>query len=500
MDTFASLSWNNVSGWILWPGAFSSPSQPPDNSSVSWTFAAGNGRPVETISRQWYINLPTTAFTNTKDYISKFCNAGGSNIVDEEAGESSVPLHNANPTNSNTGGTASGPNTGSNGNNHAEDFTQNTNTNPGNQPDPNAEILINATLPVPVVQGEALAMFQLDGFPNVCIFMVTTLAITGEKDTWRTTFSQMLDKFQSLKCQKLILDLTGNGGGYLDLAWEIIAVLTPNPAPAWPMQWKRYKRDFRLGSLASTMVQTAFANQSLGSEFEPEWFGDEPVQHEFRDLSLVSSTRNKSFTAPNGTKFTQAYSSYYVELPVAIGSNDPLKGRNLNLTNKDIVLLSSGDCGSACGLIYYSLHERDGVNAAVYGMLYNRSRTFAAFPVTEVYTHAQIAAEAKLLGLSGNPMAPQQFNISAEVRTPMREGYSFLDSNAVLEYRWTDANIHVDSYPRFLLRPDQIWQGSAEAMGWVQVPSQYKGTQETVMAVVSPPPPPQPSPSPPTKR
>ena len=471
LDTMANMSWDHKTGWSLWPGSFSSPSKPPSHKSVKWTLAAGNGRPEETIDREWYINLPIDPFTNKQDYFNNFCMPGKDNVKLEDQGLANAAS--AAPPSGNAGAAVSSI-PAAPANQHVEDVLKNTKLNPGMQIDPDAVVNINITLPAPLIEAEGLAFFQIPDAKEVCVLMLTTFSLVEPKDNWRKAFATSMDMFKMVKCTKLVIDLTANGGGYLDLAWEAIAVLTPDPNPDpndWPEKANRYFRDFRVTDLVSAMTTNAFKNPALNSVFKPQWLGDYATKREYEDLSLIHEhSHNRTFNKTDGTPFTMKYSEEYIELPVAIEPTNPLKNKNWGLAAKDMVMVSSGDCGSACGLVYYHLSEVTGVNGAVLGAFYKRPRTFPAFPVTEVFTHAQIVGETKLLSLDKRPDAPKMFTISAVHRIPVREGWSRKVPTIMVEYKWTDANIQIDTFHRFVLRPDNVWRGAAEAMGWVKPP------------------------------
>jgi len=300
-----------------------------------------------------------------------------------------------------------------------------------------------------------------------------------DKDKWRQAMFSIVSQIKNPTsgCKSLVVDLTANGGGYLDLAYEAVALLSPNPSPNWPMIDKRFRRDFRTSPLLRLLTETAFNNSVKKSSFHPSWYGEinEGLSVPYTDLSIINPSPTRNYTV-NNAPVSEPYSNTFIELPEAHDPNDPslnkLWGLNIGLSSNNIVLVSSGDCGSACGLLYYHLSQRDQVKGAVFGPMYRRPRTFGAFPITEVFTLREITSEAMLLKVQNNPLVPAYLPISGMVHTPIREGI-LLDNVTIAEFHWELASILIDAYERYVMRPDNVWRAAAEAMGWMQTPTQY---------------------------
>lgn len=325
----------------------------------------------------------------------------------------------------------------------------------------------------PIIKHEGLAFYQLKDEP-IGVLAITTFSLEHprSKTTWRETMAEIIKKFKGC-CKKLILDLSGNGGGYLDLAWETIAVLTPDPTKEFPMINKRYLRDFRACPLQVKLIETVVKKNIKNSPFFPSWFGIPGSTKPYQGVDIINPTRSRPLDKEG--KDTVKYSKLFQEFPINSTSN-PLKDKSFGIKSEDIFILSSGECGSACGLVALHLREVDGVQAAALGYFKDRPRTFATFPITEVFTLNQILSEIERIGLKDNSVLPKKLKVDALVRIPVREGYSQVASkkNVPSEFLWISADLNIDNDDFTLLRPDRVWGKLADTVGWCKKSKESK--------------------------
>jgi hypothetical protein len=335
---------------------------------------------------------------------------------------------------------------------------------------------------------EGLGFFQLKVDPTIAVLHVTTFSIRSKKSLWREALASIIDQFQASKCRKLIVDVTGNGGGYVDLAYELLAVLSPTPRGPFPMVDQRIMRDFRLSSLMKEMVGRAVKYQVVRTLFHPAWYGIPSTRKWYTDDKLIQP-RKRAFG-----KNVYEYSDYYKEVPVSNTLINPLVNKKFSLTAKDIVLVGNGDCGSACGLFYHHLRELDRIPAAVTSYKSKQPRTFMSFPATEVYTLNQVISEGNKLGMTEDPLLPDPLLVQAVYRFPIREGYCRRKGmeNIPIEYVRISADIKVDVNRNLMLRPDLIWERLSWQLKWIdELPEHhsFKMDDDLATPAVAVPPP-----------
>jgi hypothetical protein len=453
-DALANMAYDTKGKWVLNAGSWASRSRMPPTDSVTFKFAAGKGLPEETVTRRWHIVLPKEKVSTAQGYWDMFCKPGaaGNKHLESEgvggtakaAGEKPAFLATPRPQDN-------------------EDVLHNKRTDPDRALLSTFVLAVDKKqLPAPLIKHDGLSFFEHPKNKSIGILSISTFSIEGEKAKWRQTMAQIIQRFINDKKQKLIIDLTGNGGGYLDLAWETIAVLTPNRNAPFPMIAKRFKRDFRLSPLHAMMVTAAHDTKNTKSSMNPSYFGELASMKGYHGTHLVKPGRARPDIGG-----TVQYSQLFQELPVNPEGN-PLKTLSFNLKHDDMVVLSSGDCGSACGMVFLHLREVDGVRGAALGYVANRPRMVSTFPVTEVFTLKQLLRELDMLKLQNDPKAPKALPVSAVYRFPIREGYSQRKGleGRPEEYLWSGADILIDNDPWLMLRPDRVWMRLAAMLGW----------------------------------
>jgi hypothetical protein len=133
----------------------------------------------------------------------------------------------------------------------------------------------------------------------------------------------------------------------------------------------------------------------------------------------------------------------------------------------DLALLSSGDCGSACGIFYHYLRENHNINAYVLGYRKDEVRRFSAFEGGQAYSLDDLYKVMHDLELPASDVVPAKIKIQAYVSFPLREAYSNQVPSKPLEYMDVHPNQQVDVDDELWFRPDLVWLRVAQRQGWL---------------------------------
>ena len=216
------------------------------------------------------------------------------------------------------------------------------------------------------------------------------------------------------KVEELIIDLRGNGGGWICLSMELLRILFPGPAGTPPPG--------ELFDLISSPLLETIANQAaklprdVYSIFSPwkyynpetftpytttSWLTEGPSYHR----GGVSSRYSKMVTDDCTMVDIPAWNPKFLFSP------------------SKVLILTDGTCGSACALFARNIQERSEAKTMVVGGILGEPQMVASFIGGLVYDLPTLLEELKLLKLLDSPLAPKPFLTSANLRFTLWEQY-----------------------------------------------------------------------------
>jgi hypothetical protein len=227
-----------------------------------------------------------------------------------------------------------------------------------------------------IFAGNATVFYHLK--PDTGVMVVHTFSAEIEKEV--DNVLQGLKAFQSRNVTKVLVDLQGNGGGYIALSSYLVQMLFPNKLPLDAL----FEADIR----ATKSVQEAAVlgyNSTDGGNYD---------SHDYLDLHINGTPRYKNsdlFTKPvyisrNGhkTQYTEKTAMYFKPLAAKIRTtvaDFPWTGRSDN-----IKILTDGRCGSACGMAAYFWTDIHGVEAYSIGGVKGKDLSMFSFAGASVIT------------------------------------------------------------------------------------------------------------------
>ena len=217
-----------------------------------------------------------------------------------------------------------------------------------------------------------------------------------------------------LKIEELIIDLRGNGGGWICLSMELLRILFPGPAGTPPagelFDLIRSPLLEQLAAKAAQLPKDVYSIFSPWKYYRPETF--EPYD-----------TTSWLTTGPSYTR--GGVRSQYSNMVTDDCTMVDIPGWNPKFlfSPSKVLVLSDGTCGSACALFARNIQERAEAKTMVVGGYLNKPQMVASFIGGLVYDLPMLLEELKLLKLEESPVAPKPFLTSANLRFTLWEQY-----------------------------------------------------------------------------
>ncbi|KAL4216146.1 hypothetical protein AB4K20DRAFT_1877498 [Rhizopus microsporus] len=287
----------------------------------------------------------------------------------------------------------------------------------------NSEGNINA---VGTSKGPYIEFIQLEGdLDKVGVVDIQSFSIASEdKEQFVNDVISGLQDFEKKGIEKIILDLSSNGGGDA-CAGEFLISTFFNSTPD-------YMSDVKYSPFLERVVKKAYEQEST------KW-----IDYKSKGYSGSSwLTTTKEYKRGKDTvKFSQ---------PITLSCeswNDSLNNKYTNTKWKpsDLLILSDGRCGSTCAIVASRLRLSHKVPAMGLGGIRGNRMQFASFPGGESDRLSSFLMDLEILGLSEDSSAPTPFPERADMGWTFREVYrptsEFTgDETDLLEYSVNNAD------------------------------------------------------------
>jgi hypothetical protein len=280
-------------------------------------------------------------------------------------------------------------------------------------------------------RGPYIEFIQLnDTYKNVGVIDIQSFSIASEdRQNFTDEFVAGLEKFESNGVEKIILDLSSNGGGDA-CAGEFIISTFFNSTPDYPS-------DIKYSPFLQRVVEEAYKQENT------KWTDYKAAG--YNGSSWFTSTKSYTRGQDRNVKFSQ---------PVTLsctGWTSNTKYKNTKWQPSDVLILSDGRCGSTCAIVASRLRLSHKVPAMGLGGIRGNRMQFASFPGGESDRLSSFLIDLEILGLQNDPEAPSPFPERADMGWTFREVYKPSDSfngdqTDLLEYSAinADCRMHFD--------------------------------------------------------
>ncbi|KAF8745816.1 peptidase S41 family protein, partial [Rhizoctonia solani] len=253
-----------------------------------------------------------------------------------------------------------------------------------------------------------------------------------------------LSKLKTAKVQQLIVDTTGNGGGYVCLGEFLINALAGT--------------NFGYAGFESTVRAQPLARKIVESYIEQgiDYMSYSPNQWAF--LNNTPQPANYNYIEPptnftiNLTKdavskrFYDICTPYDVDLPA-----EPF------LPASKIIIVGNGECASTCALFTGVAYERLGIKVATFGGNPGAAMNFNGMAGNQVLEWADLDSEIKTAGLKNDSLAPPDLLINSNYRVNWRYAYSWQNKSQPLAFHVERAQYRVPYTADTYMSPQNLW-------------------------------------------
>ncbi|KAG0345695.1 hypothetical protein BG004_003258 [Podila humilis] len=261
-------------------------------------------------------------------------------------------------------------------------------------------------------------------------------------------YLQFIDGLKALRnggCKKLILDMTNNGGGSVDFAYFINAVLFPATLPY-------FDEDLRSSTVAQGIAKAAGKMSSVVSTFDARGYNSVVTRKPFKDATMFTKGINLSRAGSTSTYTQRNYLPHsWPFMPLAKNETMPWKAA-------DMAIVTNGFCGSACTMIATRFNVMNKVRTYAVGGIHKRPLSYFSFPGGFVMHNDEIVRDIRRTGYKGKNL-PTDLPIKASATIAVGEIYATEKSTIPLEYetRRFAANVHLDQDSASARHPDNVW-------------------------------------------
>ncbi|TCD64095.1 hypothetical protein EIP91_004537 [Steccherinum ochraceum] len=287
------------------------------------------------------------------------------------------------------------------------------------------------------------------------------LALGSFSDTSFDGLEQaMLSGLQSLKAagaKQLIVDVTGNGGGFICLAHWLHRIIV-GPKSTTNLQ-AGLDTMARAGPLAQLIVQRI-------------------TQDNADPLNLLNfNPLNWQF--PNGTHFTADHD--WLQPPVQRvinGRQDAFSPRMADqcqpfdmdppsealFAGKDVAIISNGRCASSCSLFSVTMAKEEGAKMVVVGGKKDVVQQYCGTVGGQSTDFSDMDTEIKTTGLKNNSLAPPDFMTNSVQGITWRLGFGVVDPTQPEEWQNRPADVNLPLTADIVNNPIALWKQVAKTV------------------------------------
>ncbi|KAJ1304929.1 hypothetical protein OPQ81_006062 [Rhizoctonia solani] len=253
-----------------------------------------------------------------------------------------------------------------------------------------------------------------------------------------------LSKLKAANIRQLIVDTTGNGGGYVCLGEFLINALAGT--------------NFGYAGFESTMRAQPLARKIVASYIEQgiDYMFYSPNQWAF--LNNTPQPANYNYMEPptnftiNLTKdavskrFYDICTPYNVDLPA-----EPF------LPASKIIIVGNGECASTCALFTGVAYEKLGIKVAMFGGNPGAAMNFNGMAGNQVLEWADLDSEIKTAGLKNDSLAPPDLLVNSNYRVNWRYAYSWQNKAEPLAFHVERAQYRIPYTADTYMSPQNLW-------------------------------------------
>ncbi|KAF9155472.1 hypothetical protein BG015_009760 [Linnemannia schmuckeri] len=293
-----------------------------------------------------------------------------------------------------------------------------------------------------VSNGSSTSFYQLVKRPTIGVVVIPThsVSLRTEAHVLEKGFAQLYE----VGVRNVILDLTGNGGGYVNFAYDLVDWMFPQEN-----ETSVYLSDLRTSMPVKALAQKDLEWNDYNSYFNPTSYSDAvtgailETNFFLQDKLLRRANRQLDYT----TK---------VRMNHNLGAFE--RGMPWQHNADSIVVMTDGTCGSACGMSLNRLKNRHKVKSYAVGGRYGEDLSLFSFAGASVYSLEEILGDYAVLEVDPSM---QELLYKGIYRVPVMEFFDDDDeSGKPIEFRSElyKADFHLGYTPVTARRHEILWE------------------------------------------
>ncbi|EUC56044.1 peptidase S41 family protein [Rhizoctonia solani AG-3 Rhs1AP] len=404
--------------WSQRPGDVGGPSFP-DKDSLTLSLIAVNSTKAETIKFEYRANYLGTPFTNGRSYWQANCAAkNNTNGVDlrqpVDIGRFKLSEKKRQPMAEITAGPA-----------QSIDLPQ---PNLPTQPD--------------ITNGAEVIKAYILPDKKTGVLMVGSFG--GDYVRFQNDSYSALSKLKAANIQQLIVDTTGNGGGFVCLGHFLI-----NALAGTKFGYAGFESAVRAQPLARKIVASLITQEINGMFYSPSrWssLNNTPLQDNYNYMEPPTNFTINDTNDATSQRIYDTCTPYNVDLPA-----EPF------LPPSKIIIVGNGYCASTCAMFTGIAYEKLGIKIATFGGNSDAAMNFNGLAGNQVMEWADLDTEIKTAGLKDDPLAPPDLLVNANYRVNWRYAYSWQNKSEPLAFRVERAHYRIPYTADTYMSPQNLW-------------------------------------------
>lgn len=299
------------------------------------------------------------------------------------------------------------------------------------------------------------AFYQLVSRPSIGVVVIPTHSVQIQTET--TGLIEGFALLEKAGVRNVILDLTGNGGGYVNFAYDLVDWMFPKNSTSPSNITSVYESDLRSSMSVKALAQADLANVDYESYFNPDSYSDPQTGQVYETNFFLKDriARRVPGQQQGGRPQDLTEKVFMIH---ALGNFE--MGMPWQHQPARIVALTDGTCGSACGMTLNRLKNRHGVKSYAVGGRQHESLSLFSFAGASVYGLDAILNDFKVLEVD-SPM--QGVRYKGIYRVPVME-FFWEGEETPIEYntKMYAADVHLDYEPATARRHELLWEAVAE--------------------------------------
>ncbi|CAE6473945.1 unnamed protein product [Rhizoctonia solani] len=253
-----------------------------------------------------------------------------------------------------------------------------------------------------------------------------------------------LSKLKDANVQQLIVDTTGNLGGFVCLGQFLI-----NALAGTKFGYAGFESAVRAQPLARKIVAAFITQEINGMFYSPSrWasLNNTPLQDNYNYMEPPTNFTINYTEDATSQRIYDICTPYNVDLPA-----EPF------LPSSKIIIVGNGYCASTCAMFTGVAYEKLGIKIATFGGNPGAAMNFNGMAGNQVMEWADLDSEVKTAGLKNDPLAPPDLLVNANYRVNWRYAYSWENKSEPLAFRVERAHYRIPYTADTYMTPQNLW-------------------------------------------